>query len=272
MYLILAISRTCGTVASFRNRLTINGIRSAKGQFPWAAPLFDTVQSTKPKYICGSSIITRRHFLTAAHCVYYEDGRQRPPNHFVVVPGMYNIDSFFDEDNQLRDLSRIFVHEDYFHEDITLTDSDIAVLAVSQPIVYNDLVRPICVWREKSNIVEMAGSTGIVSGWGYTETGEASYPSYVTAVVLAYRECTRALNYLFSSTSRTFCADGKGSVPCHGDSGSGLVFKRGSQFFIRGIVSIGQRDPDTLHCDASKYVIYTDVAAFYEWIIKVLKS
>uniref|UniRef100_A0A182NRU6 Peptidase S1 domain-containing protein n=1 Tax=Anopheles dirus TaxID=7168 RepID=A0A182NRU6_9DIPT len=266
-------SISCGLPSAVYNKLSINGIRTPKGQFPWAAPIFETNESTKPKYICGSTIITPRHLVTAAHCMYNQHvGTLRVPNELTTVPGMYNIDNFFETELQERAVSKIFVHEDYYFEDSGLTDSDIAVLVINQPVAYNDLVRPICLWGESDNLEQIVGLKGFVSGWGITETGEAKFPSYVTATVVDRRDCSRKLDKLIAPMSRLFCADGHGSVPCTGDSGSGLVIKRGQKYFLRGIVSVGQFDPNTLTCARDKYVVYTDIAPFRYWLSKIVKS
>ncbi|XP_050085151.1 serine protease gd-like [Anopheles aquasalis] len=262
----------CGTVAPLGNRLSINGMRSSRGQFPWAAPIFNIAGVPKPQYICGSSIISTTHLITAAHCMFFPDGTERQPSQLTVVPGMFNIDNFLDNDNQDRDVSKIHTHEEYVHEDLLVTDSDIAVLVLSQAIIYNDVVRPICLWSGSDNLDQVVGSKGFVSGWGITESGDAKYPSYVTAVIKDRRECSRQLGRLFSANSRTFCGDGEGAVPCNGDSGSGLAIKRGRQHFLRGVVSVGQYDQVTLLCDTEKYVVYTDVAPFRYWLLRITKS
>uniref|UniRef100_A0A2M4ATC9 Putative serine protease n=1 Tax=Anopheles triannulatus TaxID=58253 RepID=A0A2M4ATC9_9DIPT len=262
----------CGTTAPLGNRLSINGVRSSRGQFPWAAPIFNTAGVPKPQYICGSSIISTTHLITAAHCMFFPDGTERQAGQLTVVAGMFNIDNFFDNDNQDRDVSKIHTHEDYVHEDLLVTDSDIAVLVLSQAITYNDVVRPICLWSGSDNLEQVVGSKGYVCGWGITESGDAKYPSYVTATIKDRRECSRQLGRLFSANSRTFCGDGEGAVPCNGDSGSGLAIKRGRQHFLRGVVSVGQYDQVTLLCDTQKYVVYTDVAPFRYWLLRITRS
>ncbi|XP_058058176.1 serine protease gd-like [Anopheles bellator] len=264
---------SCGTVAPLGSRLSINGIRSSKGQFPWAAPIFNTAGVSKPQYICGSSLITATHVLTAAHCMYFPVGTERQADQLSVVPGMYNIDNFFDSSNQERDVAKIFIHDDYFFEDAELTDSDISVLALTHPVVYDDLVRPICLWSESDNLEQIIGAKGFISSWGVTESGgDATYPSYVTATVIDKRDCSRQLGRLVPPSSRTFCGAGYGAVPCNGDSGSGLALKRGSRYYLRGIVSTGQLDINTQLCDSKKYVIYTDVAPFRYWLSRIVKK
>ncbi|XP_053667427.1 serine protease gd-like [Anopheles marshallii] len=266
------IQTGCGQPAAVFNRLSINGIRSPKGQFPWAAPIFDNGAPSKPKYICGSTIISTLHLVTAAHCMYDSFGVPRKAEEVMTVPGMYNIDNFFDADLQERMVSTIYIHDDYYFEESGLVDSDIAVLKVDQPIVYTSLVRPICAWSEIDNLEQIVGVKGFVSGWGVTENGDAKYPSYVAATIVSRPACSRNLEKLIAGSARLFCGDGHGSVPCTGDSGSGLVIKRGQKYYLRGIVSIGQFDPNTLTCARDKYVVYTDIAPFRYWLSKIIKS
>uniref|UniRef100_A0A182IP09 Uncharacterized protein n=1 Tax=Anopheles atroparvus TaxID=41427 RepID=A0A182IP09_ANOAO len=255
----------CGKPAAVYSRLSINGQHSPKGQFPWAVPVFiDQGASKKPKYICGSTIISKNHLVTAGHCMY-EDNKERQATDLLTAPGMYNIDNFFETDIQMGYVASIVVHPDYYTDDYGKTENDIALMVLRQTIIYNDLVRPICLWNGNDNIEDIVGLTGYVSGWGVTENGSAKKPSYVNAKVVAKNECRRKLGSIFSE-KEMFCADGNGSVPCTGDSGSGLVLKQGSRFYIRGIVSIGQFDPITLLCDTGKYVVYTDIAPFRFWL------
>ncbi|XP_035796403.1 serine protease gd-like [Anopheles albimanus] len=267
-----SLESVCGSVGPLASRLSINGIRSSKGQFPWAAPIFNTAEQPKPQYICGSSIITSQHVVTAAHCMHYPDGTKRRNSQLSVIPGMYNIDSFFDSANQDRGVVQIVVHSDYFFEDTEATDSDIAVLKLDAPVTFNDLVRPICIWSWSDNLEQIVGENGFVSGWGITESGNSKFPSFVTATVVDKRDCSRQLGRFVPPKARTFCADGHGAVPCNGDSGSGLAFKRGTRYYLRGIVSTGQRDMITLLCDTKKYVVYTDVAPFRYWLSRVVKG
>lgn len=258
-------SSSCGKpLSGVLKRFSINGELVDKGQFPWLVPLFDRIQVNNPKYICGSTIITKRHLVTAAHCIYDVDSFMRPER-ILAVPGMYNVDNFFDEAAQFSDVDAVIPHEDYDHED-DLNDADVAVLRLKLPLDFTDNVVPICLWHGENDVTKIFGQQGFVAGWGWTDQGPSAVPTYIKSTVVSKRQCGANLGRIFPSRARIFCGDGRGSTPCNGDSGSGLILKRGNQYFLRGIVSKGQLNPETLKCDATKYAIYTDIAPFRFWL------
>ena len=61
------------------------------------------------------------------------------------------------------------------------------------------------------------------------------------------------------------CAKGdRGTDSCSGDSGGPLMVQTAgdqSRWFLTGVVSFG-----TNECDSSLPGVYTDIAAFYDWI------
>ncbi|XP_001657539.2 proclotting enzyme [Aedes aegypti] len=261
----------CGKQSSSGfNQLSFNGKRVDKGQFPWIVPLFDQVQTQLPTYFCGSTIISNRHLITAAHCIY-DSGDFMAADRILAVPGMYNIDNFADENANFAYIDRVFAHNDYIHDD-DLNDADIAILRLKQVLVYTEYIIPICLWNESNDLDRVVNQEGLVAGWGVTESGPTTIPTYIKASVVTKRSCWDNVKKMFSLNSRIFCADGHGSAPCNGDSGTGFVLKRGNQYYLRGIVSKGQQDPKTLLCDVTKFAIYTDVAVFRFWIKTIMSQ
>lgn len=258
-------SFACGKPSSSSlNRLAFNGERVGKGQYPWIVPLFDRAQAREPTYICGSTIISNRHLISAAHCIYEGDDFLKPER-VLGMPGMYNIDNFADENAQFAHIQSIYAHENYIHDD-DLNDADIAILSLKKVLTFTEYIIPVCLWKDDNDLERIVDQEGIVAGWGVTEKGRTSVPTSIKAVIVSRRSCRDNFERMLPQNSRVFCADGRGSAPCNGDSGSGFVLKRGNQYYLRGLVSKGQQDPTTLICDVNKFVIYTDVAPFRFWI------
>jgi secreted trypsin-like serine protease len=56
----------CGSSDTFR---IANGEETSVGQYPWMALLEYTVRDEGRTFACSGSLISKRHVLTAAHCV-----------------------------------------------------------------------------------------------------------------------------------------------------------------------------------------------------------
>jgi secreted trypsin-like serine protease len=52
----------------------------------------------------------------------------------------------------------------------------------------------------------------------------------------------------------------------NGDSGGGMVFKQGKQFYLRGVISISIALQNTLKCDPNHYAVFVDAAKYTTWI------
>lgn len=259
----------CGKPSSSSfNRLSFNGERVDKGQFPWIAPLFDQAQPQAPAYFCGSTIISNKHLITAAHCIY-DAGDFMPADRILAVPGMYNIDNFADENAKFAFVDTVHAHHDYINDD-DLNDADIAILRLKKVLIYTEYIIPICLWNDANDLDRVVNQEGIVAGWGLTEKGSTTIPTFIKASIVTQRSCRDNLEKMLPLNSRVFCGDGHGSAPCNGDSGSGFVLKRGNQYYLRGVVSKGQQDPETLLCNVNKFTIYTDVAPYRYWIKMIM--
>lgn len=260
----------CGRLSrNFMKRHTVDGKPvNEQETFPWNAPIFDRTDHHNPKYLCGSTIISSRHLLTSAHCVYEINGFIDPAR-LIAIPGMYNIDNFFEENAQFAYIETIFPHDEYVPEQ-DLNDSDLAVLLLKRKLTFSDYVAPICPWQGENDLQGIVGQDGFLSGWGVTEQGVDTVPAYIRSTIISRRQCSRTLEGVYPGNARIFCGDGRGSNPCKVDFGSGLVLKRGDQFYLRGVVHRRMVDPNTLKCDATKYTVFVDIAPFRYWLKRVI--
>lgn len=79
-------------------------------------------------------------------------------------------------------------------------------------------------------------------------------------------------NYLLAkvASNRTFCAGGRHSGPCLGDSGGGFFVKPGKQWILQGIISSAILNGDG--CDTDTFSVYTNINYFTLWIKNTIEG
>lgn len=67
-----------------------------------------------------------------------------PPEDMLVVLGKYNIANWANGKTVLRDAKKITVHPGYEQNN---GNQDIAVITLSEPVIFSKLIAPICLWE-----------------------------------------------------------------------------------------------------------------------------
>ncbi|CAB3220212.1 unnamed protein product [Arctia plantaginis] len=261
----------CGKVEMNRDAvpLVVNGTPTLEGQWPWQIALYQTqVRTIDNKYLCGGTLVSHRHVITAAHCVTRKKSKlEVNKNTLTVYLGKHNLRTSV-EGVQVRFVDRIIVHTEY---NASSYSRDLAILTLREPVTYTDTVRPACLWPENQvDLQNVIGKKGSVVGWGFDETGVATEElSLVEMPVVDQETCLRSYNEFFVrfTSPYTYCAGYRdGTSVCNGDSGGGMVFKISGTWFLRGLVSLSVARQNEYRCDPSHYVIFTDLAKFLPWI------
>ncbi|KAK8773297.1 hypothetical protein V5799_012158 [Amblyomma americanum] len=239
----------CGVSSS--PKLIVNGSPARPGQFPWMVQL--TVRFPRsPPSICGGSIITSRHILTAAHCVIKGGKKGR-------VQVRYG--SIDRRRGKKVDVKKVKPHPSYKTRPLAY---DIAVLTVKKPIKFSFQVRPVCL---PETIMEVVTKDAVVSGWG-VHKGRATIDNlrYTTLKVQPNGMCK---SYKANFNPYTMlCAFKRGTGPCTGDSGGPLATKMNNGRFVQvGIVSMGGAN----NC-GSQPNVYTRVDVLMPWIQEEINS
>ncbi|XP_050553056.1 uncharacterized protein LOC118274841 isoform X5 [Spodoptera frugiperda] len=166
------------------------------------------------------------------------------------------------------------------HPEISLTDNihrdNVAILELSEPVKYTEWVRRVCLWpRQFTELESVVGKTGWLLGWGFTEKYDVTGNAHaVEMTVLSTEDCVRSnpvARQLIPSNSSKFCAASNADSVCWAAStGSGLYFKLGQRWHVRGAVShaVKSKDPakEMLRCDPTQNFIFTDYAKYLPWI------
>ncbi|VDN56477.1 unnamed protein product [Dracunculus medinensis] len=127
--------------------------------WPWQTLLLIQLNSGRV-IVCGGTIISPRHILTAAHCAENID----IANSFVIL-GTVDLDS---DDYVIRTIKSVKVHPEDPSEN-SLVTNDIAVIEMLKKISFNDKMQPICLPLSDSMLIK---GEGTVLGWGNYNEGK----------------------------------------------------------------------------------------------------
>ncbi|XP_017026958.1 serine protease grass-like [Drosophila kikkawai] len=261
----------CGTLSNaipvqrLRHRVT-NGRRVSLMSQPWMALLF--IPGDMDACRCGGTLISERFVLTAAHCIKLCNNS----NALRVRLGEHNITSSEDcisaDQKQLCappvedfEIDQTVIHErfsPFYH------GYDIALLRLSQGVVFKDHIRPICLplTAELLEYTTVLGQSYLAMGWGQTE--ELRLADTLMEVYVNTEQCS-------ADTHESFlCTNGDIQDTCKGDSGGPLAWQ--SLYFgsARRQVQFGITSWGSWPCGRGLKAYYTNVTTFMFWIIEKL--
>ncbi|CAL9697990.1 unnamed protein product [Knipowitschia caucasica] len=244
----------CGTRPRKRTKI-VGGSDAGTGSWPWQVSL----QMERYGHVCGATLVGSRWLISAAHCfqdsdvIKYSDTRA-----WRAFMGMRVMTSGISGAAN-RQIRQILIHPKY---DQFTSDYDIALLELSIPIFFNDLVQPVCIPAPSHSFT--TGTSCYVTGWGVLmEDGELASRLQEASVKIINRKACNKL-YDEAVTPRMLCAGNlQGGVDaCQGDSGGPLVcLERGRRWFLAGIVSWGEGC-----ARQNRPGVYTQVVKFTDWI------
>ncbi|XP_026673573.1 venom protease-like [Ceratina calcarata] len=248
----------CG-YSNVRHPKIVNGVPSKLNAWPWIAVLGYQNKTHPLQWLCGGSLITSRHVLTAAHCII--EGFLK-----YVRLGELDLSSTKDGAHPVTvTVDKKTVHPNYVEGQHV---NDVAVLKLSKDITFTDAIHPVCLPKDEplksSNFV---GTHPFVAGWGATRYRGQGSPILreVEVEVLKNDICKKAYRNFRNSVidNRVICAGyeiGK-KDSCQGDSGGPLMIPMNTTYYEIGVVSYGH------NCARRGFPgIYSRVTAFLPFI------
>uniref|UniRef100_A0A7E4V4G5 Peptidase S1 domain-containing protein n=1 Tax=Panagrellus redivivus TaxID=6233 RepID=A0A7E4V4G5_PANRE len=243
------VQSVCGIGEEPRTRIQ-NGRIAKRNQFPWAIFRW-----------CSAVLISPRHILTAAHCVYNRHKGSAPcsaPFEKDIINQTANYggtcvkkDQFCPQgfDMKSATIARVIFSREK-HEPGCIDDNDIALILLNEDIELDDSVKPICISKlHPSNLIQLK-DLGFGSVDSYHESSVLRYMTTRIIKIRSYREVV---------TKGVDIGDGFPQVR-RGDSGGPLqaTFNGSSRTYLAG-----------LHSRGADYMISTYVPAYADWICQL---
>nr|XP_012149751.1 PREDICTED: uncharacterized protein LOC100881290 [Megachile rotundata] len=270
----------CGIPNTNYVPLIVNGTQANINEFPWHGTLYKQNRRNGPKeFLCGTTIIHEKFLITAAHCVADETN---PSKYYVATGNIYrDYDSSLHHSTVVKKskVKNIYVPCNYRGLEGNYAE-DIAIIEIMEPFAFSSVLVPICLDITKDLLLLDVGDYGKVAGFGKTSLGTSSYIlQTITVPYISKSECRSASSTYDTAkfiTSDKFCAGyTNGTSVCDGDSGSGLIFKRGGVWYLGGIVSVSistKQQGGTTTCNSHEYTLYTSVSEHISWIQDLIQK
>ncbi|XP_023241457.1 anionic trypsin-2-like [Centruroides sculpturatus] len=235
------------------------------GGFP-AADRFDQMRFVaeihiRGKQSCLASVITDRHLLTAAHCLYDEPDLCD----IILIIGDFDISTTDELTHEVRFIEYLKLHPKF---DEKRANNDIAVIGIDPPVHLGKDIKAAVLPPLDAKLP--IGTMCTIWGWqDYPWTGYRNDAKYILHRVdiplLPKKRCRK--NYSFVNKTK-LCAGGlKGKDVCKGESGGSLLVWINDYYVICGIVSAG------IGCGWEDVPgIYADVSRYTEWIYENTKD
>lgn len=251
--------KSCGIMHETR---IVGGEEANPDDFLWMAAIVKSrPKDGDAKPFCGGSLITRRHVLTAAHCL-----ENLAPRDVLVRLGSYDFD-----DATASSLSADYAI-DQFRVPAQYSKkthaADIAIMRLKTPLSTNDNYKTVCMPQARRSYV---GALGTVTGYGsQSQTFRRAAPKLrqVTVPIWENRKCS--VVYKKNLTESFLCAgyEEGGKDACQGDSGGPLMTEGPNErMMVVGVVSHG------IGCGSPGFPgVYTRTTTYLDWIEKNTKE
>uniref|UniRef100_A0AB38ZEH4 Venom S1 protease 38 n=1 Tax=Ectomocoris sp. TaxID=3104572 RepID=A0AB38ZEH4_9HEMI len=230
----------------------VGGSETGINEFPLMAGL---ANGDYGYIICGASIISPYHALTAAHCTINEKN-----NPLAVIVGEHDVMSNDETDaTRMHKIKQIIEHEKY--EQVN-QQHDISLLVVETKIIFTNKVGPACLQTSRVNLLDQAVK---VLGWGKLRArGHRSRTlQKVNLRVIPLEICAKTFAAeIPTKDSHQICTFNYRKDACQGDSGGPVLWldPETNRYSLVGIVSFGSG------CGSDSPGITTDVVYFNKWI------
>jgi len=254
---LTALVAGCGRQSIVNSRV-IGGHDARPNSWPWQIVL---KENGRPG--CGGSIISPNWIVTASHCVVdSRSGRTKSAYSFSVSAGKHDL-RYRERYEQTVQASQVISHPGF---NFRTFQSDVALIRLRTPLVFNQAVSPICLPSRPQN----AGAQCYISGWGRNSRrarGMHHTLQQARMPIVSQHVCSYHMRRVASIpiTGTNLCS-GHGDTRlsgCQGDSGGPFVCNNGQRWELHGAVSWGSSDCSS---KPNEYTVYANIYNLKSWI------
>lgn len=224
------MDQQCGKIA--KNANFIQKGEKVDYPWPWMGSL-GYMNGNKWTHLCGASLVSQFHALTAAHCALYPTVLQKIVEGTLLVRlGNNNISSSDTEKTQKMNVQTMSVHPQYSSG----FDHDLSILTFTTAVQMTDTTNTVCLPTEPSHREDLDGRGLVITGWGQPSENEGTLSGLIVKVynndicTLQYQNAPIFIKRKYlprNFTDNIFCTGDfigtfRGST-CHGDSGGPAI-------------------------------------------------
>ena len=226
----------------FKNKHQLPQLRIIRGDVvtdnsEW--PFMASIMYNEHHY-CGGTVWNAKHILTAAHCMFFENGTSIPSSEIQVYLGHVDIATI--QKSYLFSVKDLIVHEKY--KKVT-NGYDIGIIRLSRAIDFNDANHGVkCVCQPVTEVLDIIPDECWVLGWGETEAQTIAERLHEVKIPLRDEDYCSKTILKFNSDIQLCAGFDKGEKDaCQGDSGGPLMcaITTGPYIYQQvGVVSFGK--------------------------------
>ncbi|CAN7939698.1 unnamed protein product [Ixodes hexagonus] len=249
-------SETCGrprikAVLEDEDRI-IGGSEAVPGSWPWHAGVY--TNQLYPAHICSGALISKRHVLTAAHCI------QRKTAKMIRVHLGAHLLNRDDTGEVSYEVEEICHHRKYRPPHT----NDLVILTLREEVNFTDTISPVCLPQSMEEVAP--NSDAFVTGWGRFQAHSDTLSPHLKQArtkTMSHDTCNGD-EYDARVPESVLCAGHDFGSSCKGDSGGPLVLQSGDAWSLHGIVSGGPRECG----NRNDPLLFTKVSHFLDNFIK----